>query len=196
MSAEADAIIIGDVEFREAGADPLRVDLLAARVLCARVPGGQETMLLLATDSVMDRLVATGAARLVRYAPAPARRLTRPEREVKKLVQLQLLDLHRVKRGDKAISQFLHRHWSEELLAAFGPPDPPGTLRRWRRERAATARDGGARSASATDQARWRQGSSFAPLRRRDVRRERWSGGSKPRHAAATARRMTFRQAD
>lgn len=50
----------------------------------------------------------------------------------KRLVQCAMLDRADIGNGDKAISIFMHEHWTADLVARFGPADPPRTIRHWR----------------------------------------------------------------
>ncbi len=53
----------------------------------------------------------------------------------KRLAQCLLMDQYDTPNGDKAIAVALHRHWTPLLAAAFGRPDDPSSIRRWRRTR-------------------------------------------------------------
>ena len=46
--------------------------------------------------------------------------------------EIDLLDAHGVRQGDKAIWRFLAQHWTPDLVARFGPHDDPWRIRRWR----------------------------------------------------------------
>lgn len=57
---------------------------------------------------------------------------TRSARKEKIAATCELLDLHRVGDGEKAIAIGLAQHWTQQLLLRFGPPLSPATVRRWR----------------------------------------------------------------
>lgn len=46
--------------------------------------------------------------------------------------EIDLLDEHGVRQGDKSIWQFLARAWTPDLVDRFGPHDDPWRIRRWR----------------------------------------------------------------
>lgn len=56
-------------------------------------------------------------------------------RSRKRLAQCLLMDQYDTPNGDKAIAVALHRHWTPLLMAVFGRPDDPSSIRRWRRTR-------------------------------------------------------------
>lgn len=53
----------------------------------------------------------------------------------KMLKQLDALDDAKVPDGVKAIERYMKEHWVGALIEEFGPADPAGTLRHWRRNR-------------------------------------------------------------
>ena len=53
----------------------------------------------------------------------------------KMLAQLDMLDDADVADGVVAIRKHMEKHWTGQLVEEFGPADPPGTLRHWRRNR-------------------------------------------------------------
>lgn len=46
--------------------------------------------------------------------------------------EIDLLDAHDVRQGDKAIWQFLTKAWTPDLVDRFGEHDDPWRIRRWR----------------------------------------------------------------
>lgn len=61
-------------------------------------------------------------------------------RALKMLVQCELLDLHGVSNGDKAIDIALSRYWSQAHIDTYGPHDHPASIKRWRIERGSPGR--------------------------------------------------------
>lgn len=79
--------------------------------------------------------LASGRAEI----PRPVARTARADLE-RMRTELTMLDAARVPNGAKAIAIHLHRSWTPDLVARFGPHDDPATIRRWRTQ---GRRDGG-----------------------------------------------------
>ena len=77
----------------------------------------------------IGELLASGRAEI----PAPAERTTGADLE-RLRTELTMLDAAGVPNGVKAIAIHLHRSWTPDLIARFGPHDEPATIRRWRTE--------------------------------------------------------------
>ncbi|UYY58003.1 hypothetical protein [Sphingomonas sp. S2-65] len=82
----------------------------------------------LMTCSQWSELALVGEAEVL-----PAMRSCQaPDPTLKLLTQVELLDAAGVKNGAKAIAIWLHRHWTGDLLATWGPHDNVHTIRKWR----------------------------------------------------------------
>jgi hypothetical protein len=80
----------------------------------------------LPTTVRMLEMMRSGEARLVEDATpdfTPTEKLR---------FQIDMLDAHGIRQGDKTIWQFLARAWTPDLVARFGPHDDPWRIRRWR----------------------------------------------------------------
>lgn len=64
--------------------------------------------------------------------PASAAPIGQPNSSEKLRFVIDLLDAARVRNGVKAITIWLHAHWTPELRARWGEPDNAHTIRRWR----------------------------------------------------------------
>lgn len=129
-------------------------------------------------DATLERVVVADDTSLFPDVPAYGRAMAaetdRPGltdwehyRARKRLVQCLLMDQYETPNGDKAIAIALHRHWTPQLTAAFGRPDDPSSIRRWRRTR---GRSGSRRLADMLPSASRRRAGPVTervPLRRR-----------------------------
>jgi len=110
----------------------------------------EDGSLQLPKDTRLLEMLRTGEANLAdRVEPA----FTHTE---KLRVEIDLLNANAVRQGDKAIAQFLARHWTPDLIERFGPHDDPCRIRRWRADlrKAAKAQPADGRSAVIVDRFR------------------------------------------
>ena len=87
--------------------------------------------LYLAVYPAIATAVAHGRMTLTEAAPVEARAPGGNDGEEKRRLQSQLLKIHSVSHGDKAIDRWLHENWRGELLERWGPPDTGAAIRRW-----------------------------------------------------------------
>ena len=94
----------------------------------------------LMTNVQWSELVRRGEAEVL---PAFEKRVDAPNPVRKLIMQVDLLDAAGVANGAKAIAIWLHRNWTPDLVATWGPHDNVHTIRKWRAgnrtQRASTA---------------------------------------------------------
>ncbi|MBB4087075.1 hypothetical protein [Sphingomonas carotinifaciens] len=97
------------------------------------VQEGARGDLRLPTRKVWIDLVEAGRAEVVR-SDAPVEEPAESS-AAKVSLQCDMLDAAGVPLGAKAMDIWLHRHWTSDLIARWGPHDSVHTPRFWRRER-------------------------------------------------------------
>ena len=123
-------VSLGELRCVGPGWNGAAIDLTGMQVL---VPLGADNagILLLFGSQAIATAVAHGRMTLTEAAPVEARAPGGNDGEEKRRLQSQLLKIHSVSHGDKAIDRWLHENWRGELLERWGPPDTGAAIRRW-----------------------------------------------------------------